>query len=131
MSERRHEIANITLRYVRDEAWRARDRKDYYPWCRGKKHTGESRGGGNATVVYPHWNVRYHYKTHSVRGGNQSFYWCDECLPDKYRKVADSMMRGGTTARIIQGKALEKIVAPERARRAASGGDRVPFGDLL
>lgn len=130
MSERRHEIASITLRYVREEALRARDRHNYYPWCRGTMHTEKSRGGGRATIVYPRWNVRYHYKTDSFRGGYQSFYWCDECLPDKYREVADSMKRGDEMSRIIQGKALEDIIAP-RAGRKPSSADQIPYGDLL
>ena len=102
MSARRHEIERITLRYVRDEARRHYDRTgDHLPWCRGKKHEG---------IGWPHWNVHYRYKTHSVRGGGVSFWWCDVCLPDKYRVVANSMLRGKETLRIIKGKALEEVI---------------------
>ena len=122
MSKRRHEVANIVLRHVRDEVHFWRERNHYYPLCRGKKHEG---------IGWPHWNVRYRYKTHSVRGGGVSLYWCNVCLPDKYRKVADSMIRGKETARIIKGKALEEIEPPKRAARKPGGADKVPYGNLL
>ncbi len=123
MSARRHKVARIVLRYVRDEARRRYDWSgDHLPFCRGKKHEG---------IGWPHWNVRYRYETHSVRGGGVSLYWCDVCLPDKYRKVADSMKHGGTTVRILKGKALEEIEPPKRTPRKPSGSDRIPYGDLL
>ncbi len=118
-----HEIASIVLRDMHEES---RDRRmkgrDYLPWCRGTKH-GNDMGWAD-------WNVRFRYKTHSVRGGGVSFWWCDKCLPDKYTKVALSMRRGKETTRIIKGKALEAVVAPKRLRRPGSA-DYVPYGRLL
>ncbi len=118
-----HEIANITLRDVRLEAQGRSDRgKDFLPFCRGTKH-------GDA-IGWPHWNVRFRYKTHSVRGGGVSFWWCDKCLPDKYMKVALAMRRGNEKTRIIKGKALETVVNPKRSRRPG-GADYVPYSRLL
>lgn len=118
-----HEIASVTLRDVRLEAQRRRDRgRDLLPFCRGTKHSRE--------IGWPDWNVRFRYKTHSVRGGGVSFWWCSKCLPTKYTKVALSMRRSGSTARIIQGEALKEVVAHKRLRRP-SGADHVPYSDLL
>lgn len=111
MSERRHEIAQIELRFVRDTALSRRDRGGYHPWCRGTKHEG---------LGWPWWNVRFSYKTLSVRAANQSFYWCDVCLPDRYRTVADSMLRGKEHRHVLTGKALEKIV-PRAPPQGADG----------
>ena len=117
-----HEVPSITIRYVRDEARQRHDWSDHYlPWCRGNKHEG---------IGWPDWNVLFRYKTHSVRGGGMSFWWCDKCLPNKYRKVIDSMKRGDETTRIIQGEAMEEI-APPRVRRKPSGADFIPYGELL
>ncbi len=115
-----HEIASITLRDVMQEA-RSRSNR-IMPFCRGTKH-------GDA-IGWPHWNVRFRYKTHSVRGGGVSFYWCGQCLPSKYTKVALSMRRGKEMTRIIKGKALEEVVDPKRSRRPG-GADYVPYGRLL
>jgi hypothetical protein len=109
MSEQRHEVARITIAFVHETARLRHDRGlDYMPWCRGKKHKG---------VGWPWWNIRFSYKTLSVRAANQSFYWCDVCLPARYRTVADSMIRGSEKARVLQGEALENV-----ARRAAPQG---------
>lgn len=111
-----HEIATITLRHVTEEALARREKgRDYLPWCRGTKHGHD--------IGYPDWNVRFSYKTHSVRGGGVSFWWCDKCLPSKYTKVALSMLRGKETTRIIKGKALAAVVAP---KRLADGGRMLP-----
>lgn len=121
MSEPRHEVAQIELRYVREMARRRRDRHEYFPFCRGKKHEG---------LGWPWWNVRFSYKTLSVRAANQSMYWCDVCLPARYRTVADSMRRGNEKTRIIQGEAL-KEVAPRPSRKEPVGTDRIPWRQLL
>lgn len=99
---RRHEIARITLRDVREVARFRQSRHDYFPSCRGNRRD-ECR-------FYPHWNVRYSYKSLSVRGGGQSMYWCDVCLPARYRTVADSMLRGHENYRILSGAILREIV---------------------
>ena len=113
-----HEIASITLRNVRLEAQGRADRgQGFLPFCRGTKHEG---------IGWPDWNVRFRYKTHSVRGGGVSFYWCDKCLPSKYVKVAASMLRGDEKTRRIVGKALTAVVDPKRSRRPG-GADYVPY----
>lgn len=58
--------------------WQAyEDRGKYYPACRGRKHTtGWAR---------PRWNVRF------IRS---SMYWCNDCLPRKYRAAADTVALG-------------------------------------
>ena len=98
---RRHEIADITLRHVREEAIFRRGRGYYYPSCRGNRRED--------CRLRPEWNVRYSYKSLSVRGGGQSMYWCAVCLPDRYRKVADSMLRGNEKARILRDTSLESV----------------------
>ena len=108
-----HEIFSITLRDVREESRNRSIRgRDLMPFCRGTKH-GQEMG----EIGWPDWNVRFRYKTHSVRGGGVSFWWCNKCLPHKYTKVALSMRRGKETIRIILGTALEAIVDPKRLRR--------------
>ena len=105
-----HEIASITLRDVHEESRNRSIRgRGLLPWCRGIKHKRE--------IGWPDWNVRFRYKTHSVRGGGVYFWWCNKCLPHKYTKVALSMRRGKETIRIIKGTALEAIVDPKRLRR--------------
>lgn len=117
-----HEIASITLRDVH-EASRQRQTlgQNLMPFCRGTKH------GKN--IGWPDWNVRFRYKTHSVRGGGVSFWWCNLCLPRKYTKVALSMKRGKETTRIITGNALEDVVDPKRSRRPG-GADYVLYSSV-
>lgn len=124
MSKRRHEIARIWMRHVRDESTFYRDRRGYYPLCRA----GYQREGCR---IYPDWNIRYEYKTLSVRGGGQSMYWCDVCLPEKYRVVADSMLRGKEKNRTIKGEELEQIDTPRASRKEPLGTDHVPYEQLL
>ncbi len=117
-----HEIASITLRDVHEESRQRQTLgQDLMPFCRGTKHTG---------IGWPDWNVRFRYKSHSVRGGGMSFWWCNVCLPSKYTKVALSMRRGKEMTRIIKGKALAEVVDPKRSRRPG-GADYVPYGQLL
>ena len=105
-----HKIASITLRDVHEESRnRQLNGRDLLPWCRGMKHGND--------MSWADWNVRFRYKTHSIRGGGVSFWWCSKCLPHKYTKVALSMRRGKETIRIIKGTALEAIVDPKRLRR--------------
>lgn len=85
----------ITFRYVLDEAARG---LPWYPACRGKKH-----GVGWATPV---WNIRWDYAGVIQRGMSQSLYWCETCLPEKYRPTAADMRRGEETGRRIEGEAL-------------------------
>lgn len=119
MSEPRHEIARIVIRHVRQEARFWRERNNYYPSCRGKKHT--------RVLPRPVWNIRFSYV---AGGGGQSHYWCDECLPARYRTVADSMLRGKEKTRVLQGEAL-KEVAPRPRRKEPVGVDRIPWRQLL
>jgi hypothetical protein len=122
MSKQRHEVAQIELRYVRDTARRRYDLgSGYSTWCRGKKHEG---------IGWPWWNIRFSYKTHSVRGGGMGMYWCDVCLPARYRTVADSMLRGGEQHRVLRGKALERVT-PRPRRKEPVGIDRIPWRQLL
>jgi hypothetical protein len=121
MSESRHEVTQITIRFVREMARRRADRHEYMPWCRGKKHEG---------VGWPWWNIRFSYKTHSVRGGGVSLYWCNVCLPARYRTAADSMIRGNEKHRILQGDALTQV-APRPHRKEPIGLDRIPWKQLL
>ncbi len=117
-----HEIASITLRDVHEASRQRMTRgRELMPFCRGAKH-------GNA-IGWPDWNVRFRYKTHSVRGGGMSFWWCNRCLPNKYTKVALSMKRGREKTRIIVGEALEEVVDPKRSRRPG-GADYVPYSKL-
>lgn len=120
--QRRHEIARITLRYVRLEAINRRGRRDdYYPACRGNRHED--------CDFYPAWNVRYEYKSLSVRGGGQSMYWCDVCLPERYRTVADSMLRGHENYRLLGGVALKAVLGPPP--QDTRGSSRIPWRSLL
>ena len=105
--ERRHEIASITLRYVKEAYYFGRSRHVYYPSCRRATKREDCRFSSI-------WNVRYDYKTHSVRGGGQSMYWCDVCLPEKYRRVADSMLRGMETSRVLTGAAMKRAGLADR-----------------
>lgn len=109
---RRHPaIRRVVIRDVREEARFWRDRHEHYPPCRGKKHEGTTRSGAPATVFWPDWNVRFEYVTTVSRGGGQSMYWCDVCLPQKYRRLADAMLRGREKVRLIRGEALEEVGA--------------------
>lgn len=81
-------------------------------------------------MLYSVWNVRYDYKSLSVRGGGQSMYWCNVCLPERYRTVADSMLRGKETTRILQGKTLE-TAALRPIHKEPAGADRIPWRSML
>lgn len=117
------EIERIVIRYVKEESFFWRSRNDYYPSCRRHDHTGS---------IAAVWNIRYYYKSIVSRGGGQSFYWCDLHLPDKYRTVADSMIRGKEKARVLQGEKLEGVAPHRRPRRTEPVGvDRVPWKSLL
>lgn len=86
MSRRIHEVAYVWLSDVTTAWFYARERGDYYPMCRGRRHRGP-----NAGWAPPVWNLRWHYRSHSVRGQATSQYWCDACLPAKYRQAARQM----------------------------------------
>ncbi len=119
--QRRHEIARIFIRNVRNVARWRQERRDYYPSCRGNRRKD--------CRIYPDWNVRYEYKSLSVRGGGQSMYWCDVCLPARYRTVADSMLRGDEDYRIIAGTALKVVAGPSPSR--TDEANYIPWRSLL
>ncbi len=119
--QRRHNIASIIIRWVRFECVNRRTRGDYYPACRGNRRE-ECR-------FYPAWNVRYRYESLSVRGGGQSMYWCDVCLPARYRTVADSMLRGGEDYRILKGEALKAVAGSPSSR--PDEANYIPWRSLL
>lgn len=109
-------VRYITFRYVLDEAHRINhermrsnlrqpSRRFYYPACRGKKH-----GVGWATPV---WNIRWDYVGVIQRGMSQSLYWCETCLPKKYRRIAADMRRGEKTWHRIEGEALMEFGVSE------------------
>ncbi len=120
-TSRRHEIARITIRYVQEEAILRRMRDGHYPYCRGNRRK-ECR-------QWPVWNVRYAYDTISVRGSGQSMYWCDICLPARYRIVAGSMIRGKEKSRILVGAALRAVAEASPTTGAFLG--TIPWRSLL
>lgn len=124
-------IVRIELRHVREEARFWHDRREHYPLCRGKKHEGTTRSGQPATIFWPDWNVRFYYKSIVSKGGGQSFYWCDICLPSRYRTVADSMRRGGEKGRVIQGEALAEVGVAPRPRNEPIVLHGIPWRRLL
>lgn len=114
MSRRIHEVAFVWLSNVTDAWFYARERGDYYPMCRGKKrHRGgcDAQGRREGTWAPPKWNLRWHYKSHSVRGQGTSHHYCDACLPDKWRRAARSLE-----------------VAGDRAIRLTADGDYADWG---
>lgn len=117
---RRREIKRIELRHVRREIHFRRERTGYAPSCRGRRKDCR---------IYPDWNLRYTYVGIAVRGGAQSLYWCDTCLPRKYRLVADSMLRGDEQRRVLEGDAQVAVPPPEPASKEP--GSTIPWRQLL
>lgn len=112
-------VSRIVINHIRDTVRACYARGGSYPACRGaSKH-----------AAWPHWNVQYAYRLSNSR---QSFYWCDECLPAKYRQVADSMLRGGETRRVLEGATAEDFrTTPQVSATRHETGSTIPWRRLL
>lgn len=93
----------VAIRNVHAEAKFWLERGSKYPHCRNKHDT--------ILASRPWWNV-FTDATRTaggpVRHGGSN-YWCNEHLPERYRRVADSMLRGGEKVRVIRGEQLAEV----------------------
>lgn len=114
-------LARIIINHIRDTVRACYARGGSYPACRGaSKH-----------AAWPHWYIQYSYQRRT-RNGGQGFYWCDDCLPAKYREVADSMLRGGETRRVLEGATAEDLrTAPPAPAARREAGSTIPWRSLL
>lgn len=117
----------VAIRNVHAEAKFWLERGSKYPHCRNKHDTIlESR---------PWWNVRTDI-SRSARndlpqhGGSN--YWCNEHLPERYRKVADSMLRSGEKNRVLRGARLQEVelAEPPKKRPGAIAWHLAPWAML-
>ncbi len=112
------ETVRVTIRDVQAEAEFWLERGSAFPRCRNKHET--------TLASRPWWNVRT--DTARTPGGPHrhggSNYWCNEHLPERYRKVADSMLRGGEKNRVLQGARLLEVATPPKKREMA---ERMPM----
>ncbi len=110
----------VAIRNVHAQAKFWLERGSKYPSCRNKHNTIlESR---------PWWNVRTDRTL--TEGGPQkhggSNYWCNAHLPARYRKVADSMLRGGEKTRVLRGNHLKEVAEPPKKQRNIASGFALP-----
>lgn len=112
-----HQIARIVVRNVRRSAIFNAQRNQYFPSCR-------------KCGCLPIWNIQYEYATVVRRGVRRSLYWCETCLPEKYREVAESMTRGKEESRVLQGETAADFATPGPPR-PPEPGSRIPWRQLL
>ncbi len=109
----------VSIRNVHAEAKFWLERGSKYPHCRNKHNTIlESR---------PWWNVRTdiaHGDRDDLFHHGGSNYWCNAHLPARYRRVADSMLRGGEKTRVLTGGKLLDVALPMRKNWRNSTPDR-------
>lgn len=99
------ETVRVAIRNVHAEAKFWLERGSKYPRCRNKHDS--------ILASRPWWNVRTD-NAHALGGIHRhggSHYWCNEHLPARYRKVADSMLRGGEKVRVLRGEQLKEVVS--------------------
>lgn len=108
-------VRYISIRNCEEQAKRQHyaimdGKRGWHPKCRGKNHSGK--------WAHPNWHVRWEYKGVIQRAvSHQSLYWCDDCLPMKYRYAAEALRRSGASWHRYKGKQLQQFGIGENGYR--------------